>query len=193
MTRLIQLICKGFEVVIALFLAAMVVLVFGNVVLRYGFDSSIDMSDEVSRWLFIWVTFLGAVVALQRHEHLGVDMVVDRLPDLGKKICLVLGHVVMLAVTWFLFEGSWAQVQLNTDVSAPSTELPMAIMYVPGAIFAAMAGLILLTNLWRVLPGQLSTADLVMVQASEEATQLEEILGAAQAPQHGAPRSGSST
>ncbi len=64
---------------------AMVVLVFGNVVLRYGFDSSIDMSDEVSRWLFVWVTFLGAVVALQGHEHLGMDMVVDRLPDLGRR------------------------------------------------------------------------------------------------------------
>lgn len=49
MTHLIRLVCKVFELVIALFLAAMVVLVFGNVVLRYGFDSSIDMLEEVSR------------------------------------------------------------------------------------------------------------------------------------------------
>lgn len=49
MRHLIKLVCKVLEVVIALFLAAMVVLVFGNVVLRYGFDSSIDMSEEVSR------------------------------------------------------------------------------------------------------------------------------------------------
>jgi TRAP-type C4-dicarboxylate transport system permease small subunit len=186
MTRWINLICKTFEVLISLFLAAMVVLVFGNVVLRYGFGSSISMSDEVSRWLFVWVTFLGAVVALQKHEHLGVDMVVDRLPDLGKKICLVLGHVVMLAVTWWLFDGSWAQVKLNVEVSAPSTNLPMAILYAPGAIFAVMAGLILLTNLWRVMTGQLTRADLVMVQSSEEAPQLEEILEATAEPESGA-------
>lgn len=190
MTRLINLVCKVFEVMISLFLAVMVVLVFGNVVLRYGFNSSISMSDEVSRWLFVWVTFLGAVVALQAHEHLGVDMVVDRLPDLGKKVCLVLGHVVMLAVTWWLLDGSWAQVKLNMEVSAPSTELPMAILYLPGAIFAAMAGFILLTNLWRVLTGQLARADLVMVQASEEAAQLEEILGAVARPQNGATQGG---
>ncbi len=97
----------------------------------------------------------------------------------------------MLAVTWLLLEGSWTQVRLNTDVSAPSTGCPMAIMYVPGVIFAAMAGLILLTNLWRVLTGQLSSADLVMVQASEEAAQLEEILGATEPPQPGARPSGS--
>jgi TRAP-type C4-dicarboxylate transport system permease small subunit len=192
MSRWIDRICKVFEVVIALFLAVMVVLVFGNVVLRYGFNSSISMSDEVSRWLFVWVTFLGAVVALQRHEHLGVDMVVDRLPDMGKKICLVLGHGVMLAVTWWLFDGSWAQVKLNMEVSAPSTELPMAILYAPGVIFAVMAGFILLTNLWLALTGQLTKADLVMVQASEEAAQLEEILGATQPPQDDAKPGGSS-
>jgi TRAP-type transport system small permease protein len=192
MTWCINLVCKVFEVVIALFLAVMVVLVFGNVVLRYGFNSSISMSDEVSRWLFVWVTFLGAVVALQKHEHLGVDMVVDRLPDLGKKICLVLGHVVMLAVTWWLFDGSWAQVKLNMEVSAPSTELPMAILYLPGAIFSVMAGFILLTNLWRAMTGQLTKAELVMVQASEEAAQLEEILDAVKQPQNGNQRGGGS-
>jgi TRAP-type transport system small permease protein len=178
MTRWIQFICKVFEILIALFLAVMVVLVFGNVVLRYGFDSSISMSDEVSRWLFVWVTFLGAVVALQKHEHLGVDMVVDRLPVIGQKICFVLGHAVMLCVTWLLFDGSWAQVKLNMEVTAPSTELPMAILYAPGVVFAVMAALILVDNLWRALTGRLGKEDLVMVQSSEEAVQLQEIMGA---------------
>jgi TRAP-type C4-dicarboxylate transport system permease small subunit len=183
MTRWISLICKVFEILIALFLAVMVVLVFGNVVLRYGFDSSISMSDEVSRWLFVWVTFLGAVVALQRHEHLGVDMVVDRLPVMGQKIFFVLGHAVMLWVTWLLLDGSWVQVKLNMEVTAPSTELPMAILYAPGVIFAGMAAFILADNLWRALTGQISQADLVMVQSSEETAQLEEILGSAGNPE----------
>ena len=184
MSHWIDRICKVFEILIALFLAVMVVLVFGNVVLRYGFDSSISMSDEVSRWLFVWVTFLGAVVALQKHEHLGVDMVVDRLPVIGQKICFVLGHAVMLWVTWLLFDGSWVQVKLNMEVTAPSTELPMAILYAPGVVFAVMAAFILADNLWRMLTGQISSADLVMVQSSEEAAQLEEILGAAGNPEN---------
>ena len=52
--------------VIAVLLAVMVVLVFGNVVLRYGFNSGITVSEELSRWLFVWMTFLGAIVGLQR-------------------------------------------------------------------------------------------------------------------------------
>ena len=54
----------------------MVVLVFGNVVLRYGFNSGITVSEELSRWLFVWLTFLGAIVALREHGHLGTDMLV---------------------------------------------------------------------------------------------------------------------
>ena len=75
---------KLLKVLIALFLAIMVVLVFGNVVLRYGFNSGITVSEEVSRWLFVWLTFLGAIVALREYGHLGVDMLVRRLPNRGR-------------------------------------------------------------------------------------------------------------
>jgi TRAP-type transport system small permease protein len=61
----------------------MVVLVFGNVVLRYGFNLGITVSEEISRWLFVWLTFLGAIVAMREHGHLGVDTLVKRLPASG--------------------------------------------------------------------------------------------------------------
>ncbi len=110
MNRWIDRCCTGIEALIASSrLAVMVVLVFGNVVLRYGFNSGITVSEEVSRWLFIWMTFLGAVVALKEHGHLGIDMVVQKLPPIGKKICLAVGHVVMLYIVWLLFQGSWEQ------------------------------------------------------------------------------------
>ncbi len=67
----------------------MVVLVFGNVVLRYVFNSGIPISEELSRWLLVWLTFLGAIVALRQHAHLGVDTLVRALPPLGKQICFV--------------------------------------------------------------------------------------------------------
>ncbi|KQO23278.1 TRAP transporter small permease [Acidovorax sp. Leaf78] len=171
--------CRGLEAVIAAMLALMVVLVFGNVVLRYGFNSGITVSEEVSRWLFIWMTFLGAIVALREHGHLGVDMVVQRLPAVGKKICLALGHVVMLYIVWLLFQGSLAQARINWDVTAPTTGASMAIVYAAGLVFAVCAALILAIDLYRLLSGQIADEDLVMVQESEEAVQLQQILGSA--------------
>ncbi|RZJ08033.1 MAG: TRAP transporter small permease [Rubrivivax sp.] len=151
----------------------MVVLVFGNVVLRYGFNSGITVSEEVSRWLFVWLCFLGAVVALKEGAHLGTDMLVSRLPVAGKKVCMVAGHVLMLYLTWLFFNGSWQQASINLDVAAPVTGASMAIFYASGVVFSVFAGILLLLQLARVLTGHIGEEDLVMVKESEEQAELE--------------------
>ena len=124
--------------------------------------------DRVSRWLFLWLTFLGAVVAMKDHGHLGVDMLVSRLPDAGKKTCVVVGQVLMLWVCWLVFSGSWDQAWLNRDVTAPTTGWSMGAFYFVGVVFAVSAAVFLLYDLWRVLSGQLQGDALVMVKDSEE-------------------------
>lgn len=163
------------KALIALFLAIMVVLVFGNVVLRYAFNSGITVSEEVSRWLFVWLTFLGAIVALREHGHLGVDTLVKRLPSWGKRACLFVGQVLMLYVTWLLLSGSVEQTLINWDVTAPASGLSTGWFYGAGVVFAASSGLILLHELYLTVSGKLSDADLIMVKESEEQEQFEEL------------------
>jgi TRAP-type C4-dicarboxylate transport system permease small subunit len=159
---------KALGALCALLLALMVVLVFGNVVLRYAFNSGITVSEEVSRWLFVWLTFLGAVVALHEHGHLGTDMLVGRLGTGGKRLCLALAQLAMLYVTWLLLQGSWAQARINWDVEAPVTGASVAIFYGSGVVFALAAGLVLLYQLWLTISGRARDDDLVMVQESED-------------------------
>ena len=166
--RAIEGFCRLIEILIAGFLAVMVVMVFGNVVLRYALNSGIVVSEELSRWLFLWVTFLGAIVALKERAHLGSDFLVSRLPVLGKKICLVVGHLLMLYATWLLFSGSLAQARINLNVEAPVTGASMAFVYGTGVVFAVFAALLLLRDLWRILSGRLAEEELVMIKGSEE-------------------------
>jgi TRAP-type C4-dicarboxylate transport system permease small subunit len=173
MNRLIDGYCSLLARLLALMLAAMVVLVFGNVVLRYGFNSGITISEEISRWLFVWMTFLGAIVALKEHGHLGTDMLVGRLGTTGKKICLVSGQSLMLYATWLLFSGALAQARINADVQAPVTGAPMAVFYASGVVFAVSAAVLLLRDLWYTLSGRLRDEDLVMVQESEDLAQVQ--------------------
>jgi TRAP-type transport system small permease protein len=165
--------CRLLDSLMALLLAVMVVLVFGNVVLRYVFNTGITMSEELSRWMFVWLTFLGAIVALHEHGHLGSDMLVSRLGVRGKKLMLVLGHGLMLFITWMLFSGSLSQVKINWDVQAPVSGTSMGIFYATGLVFSVSAAIILLRQLWLALSGQLTEAELVMVKESEEAGELE--------------------
>jgi TRAP-type transport system small permease protein len=160
--------CKALNVVIAVCLAVMVVLVFGNVVMRYGFNSGITLSEELSRWLFVWMTFMGAIIALREHGHLGTDMLVGKLGPAGKKFCLGLSHVLMLFVCWLLFTGAYQQAVINLDSTSAVMEVSMAWIYAPGVVFAVLGGLILLTELVRLLTGQMRDEDLVMIQESEE-------------------------
>jgi TRAP-type C4-dicarboxylate transport system permease small subunit len=173
--------CRFIEWLIVAALAVMVLLVFGNVVLRYAFNSGITVSEEVSRWLFVWLTFLGAIVGLKEHAHLGTDMLVGHLGVRGKRVCLAIGQLLMLLATWLLFKGSLQQARINWDVSAPVTGWSMAAFYGVGVVFAVITGVLLLRELARTLAGRLRDEDLVMVQESEDLAPLHALHGDAAA------------
>lgn len=160
--------CRVLEAAIAFCLALMVVLVFGNVFLRYAMNSGITLSEELSRWAFVWMTFLGAIVALKEHGHLGTDMLVSRLGPFGKKLCLGASYLLMLFTCWLLFSGAYQQAVINLDSTSAVMEASMAWVYLPGILFAIFGGLILVVEFLRLVTGQTRDEDLVMIQESEE-------------------------
>lgn len=175
---LIDRACRALDLLSAAALAVMAAMVFGNVVLRYGFNSGIAVSEELSRWLFVWMTFLGAVVALKENAHLGSDMLVSKLGRTGKRVCRGLSQLLMLGCCVLLFQGSLAQVKINLEVEAPVTGAPMAVVYAAGLAFAVPAALLLLAELLRTVTGRVRDDELVMVQESEDLAQLDHDKGA---------------
>jgi len=174
MNRIVDRYFSALRMFIAGCLAVMVVLVFGNVVLRYAFNSGITVSEEVSRWLFVWLPFVGAVVALRDHAHLGMDSVVSRLPAWGKKACFLLSNVLMLYCVYLFFIGSWQQTIINIGNMAPATGLSSGWFYYSvGIFFSVMAALILLRNLWQAAAGKLAEQDLIQVRESEDEARAE--------------------
>ena len=165
---LIDRLCRVLSAVMVLFLALMVIMVFGNVVLRYGFNSGITISEELSRWLFVWMTFLGALVALRSHAHLGTDSLVSRLPVAGKKICLGLTHLLMLYLCWLMFRGAWQQTVINWGTTSAVMEASMGWFYASGVFFAVFAFLFILVDFVRLLTGKLSESELIGIRESED-------------------------
>ena len=166
--NLIDRLCRIMSFVMVVFLAAMVVMVFGNVVLRYGFNSGITVSEELSRWLFVWMTFLGALVALRSHHHLGTDSLVSRLPVTGKKICLGLSHLLMLYLCWLMFRGSWQQTVINWGTTSAVMEASMGWFYAAGLFFSLFAFLFILEAFWKLLSGRLAESELIGVTESDD-------------------------
>ena len=160
--------CRALSAVMVLFLALMVLMVFGNVVLRYGFNSGITVSEELSRWLFVWMTFLGALVALRSHHHLGTDTLVARLPVLGKKLCLGFTHLLMLGMCWLMFRGSLEQTKINLGTTSAVMEVSMAWFYASGVFFSVFAFLFILNDFWKLVSGRLSESELIGVTESDD-------------------------
>ena len=148
MKRFLDVYCQVLSALMALLLAIMVVLVFGNVVLRYGFHSGITFSEEVSRWLFVWLTFMGAVVALHQNAHMTLGELVSALSPKAQRICHLIALALMLWVTYLILTGSWAQTVINFDNAAPVTGWSQAWFYGVGVFFGISSGVILLMDFW---------------------------------------------
>lgn len=127
--RAADLLLVGLEAVLVAVLGAMILLVFANVVLRYGFNSGITITDEVSRMMFVWIAFAGAISVSRRQQQLGVDFIVAMLPKSPRRLVLMLGNLAILFCCWVLASGAWAQMQLNWINIAPVSGLPTAITY----------------------------------------------------------------
>lgn len=168
LSNLLHAVGRLIDAMLAAALALMVLLVFGNVVLRYGFNSGITTSEELSRWLFVWLTFLGAIVALKDGAHLGSDALTSRLSRRGKQVLFVVSQLLMLFVCWLLFRGACDLVRINAQTTSAVMEVSMAWFYSAGLVLAVLGSLVLLNNLWRMFAGQLADAELIGVRESEE-------------------------
>lgn len=168
MVRIIGFCFLLLKVAIAALLAGMVVLVFGNVILRYAFNTGITYSEELSRIFFIWLTFLGAVVAMHEHGHLGVDSLLRRLSPSAAKIAVLCGQALMLWATWLMISGSWSQTLINLHVSAPATGISMGFFYGAGLAFGLPAFLIIVWDMFCVVTGRIDVKTAELVRESEE-------------------------
>ncbi|KHF38944.1 TRAP transporter small permease [Halalkalibacter okhensis] len=141
--------------IIALFLMTMVFLVFSNVVLRYLFDSGITWSEELARFLFVWVVFLGAIVAYKEKSHLGVDIFIGALPAKAQKVLYIFINLVVLVVLVVVIHGGYYLMEINHTNYGPATGIPLSFIFSAGVLAAVvMAIMSIMQTIRYVVYGQ---------------------------------------
>ena len=154
---------RTLEVLMVLCLAVMLVMVFGNVVLRLFFNTGIDLSEEIPRFAFVWMTFLGAIVGMRRRAHLGVDILVQALPVLGRKVCWGVSQVVMLVCCVYIVYGTYLQHDIIEGNASPVAQLSMLWVFGVSYLTGTAIGVICLSNLIRLFAGTVSEDELIDV------------------------------
>jgi TRAP-type transport system small permease protein len=165
--RAIDWFFKALELLVVLCLFAMVVMVFGNVVMRYAFNSGILISEEMSRYAFIWLTYIGAMIAMREGGHLGVDTLVKKLPLLGKKVCFVLSELLMLFCNVLFFWGTFKMHELQVTNISPVAGISMIWIYGIGYVVSVVMGGFNVVQLWKLFTGRMNESELVQVVEAE--------------------------
>lgn len=162
--RIVHGIGRALEVLIVASLAIMGILVFGNVVLRYAFSSGIAVSEELSRLLFVWLIFLGAILASAQHAHIGFDSLSARLSVPHKRILVAIIGALMLVASVIFIVGGWHQTVINLDNSYPVLGISYAWLYAVAIVFGVAMLFVVGYNVWSALTGSGARRELEMTQ-----------------------------
>lgn len=151
----------------------MIVMVFGNVVLRYVFNSGITMSDEASRMIFVWLTFGGAFLVALEGGHLGMTTVVQLLGFRGRWLARLIAETLSLLCMGMLVWGCWLQSSINLTNLSPVMGVPTAVFYMAGLACGLGIGAINIVTLIRLVTGTMPADQLISGAESEEMAAFE--------------------
>lgn len=149
MQSVFKSIWKSIDVIMAVILTCMIVLVFTNVVLRYGFSSGLRPSVELSRLGLVWIVMLGAVVVLRRGEHLAVAEFSERLFPKAVVVLRRICWVVVLVSVGMLYIGSYRQMMSNWSDISQLTGLPSALFYLAGVVSGVLMTVIAFVRIFN--------------------------------------------
>lgn len=132
---------RAYEVLVMIILTTMIITVFVNVFSRYVLNYSIGWVDESSRFLFIWLVFLGAVLAYEKNEHIGLDFFLDFLPERARKYVVMASYVLVLIVLLVVTQDGFAVAMRARNIS-PGLGLRMTYVYISIPVGGFLMGLI---------------------------------------------------
>lgn len=155
MTRIAKLVAALLErleeVMIASVLSAMVVTITAQVLARYVFNVPLSWTEELARYLFLWLVFLGASQAMRRGEHIAIGLFVEMLPTPVRLAAGVFVHTLVAAFLAVLVLMAWKIVGVVAPLKSIALKVSMAVVYLPLVVGGAAMFVRTLVTIGRIL------------------------------------------
>jgi len=144
------------ESIIALLLASMTLLVFVEVVMRFGFGVGVMWAQELTLHLSAWMVLFGVSYGIKVGSHIGVDALVKTLPSMGRRIIGGLAITACLFYTGLFMKGSWVYLAKMYQIGIELDDMPIPKWIAHSILFIGMAlmAIRLLILLWGVFTGK---------------------------------------
>lgn len=131
----------------------MVIVTLSQVIFRYLLAAPLPWSEELARYCFVWIVFLGAAIGLERGIHLGVDLFVNLLPAKLRTGLEVLSNVFIGGLAIAIIYASFPVIELNFLQRSPAMGVQMSWIYIAIPISMALILLICIERVAKILRG----------------------------------------
>ena len=144
------------EGLIAFILAAMTILSFVQVVLRYGFNSGLIWQLEATSYLFAWLVMIGISYCVRVHAHIGVDAAVRLLPPNARRVVGIVVLLLALLYASLMFYGSIEYIKrmMIIDVEAEDIPIKTLVLSICLPIGFGLLVIRLIEMGWRIATGR---------------------------------------
>ena len=129
----------------------MVIVTLSQVIFRYVIAAPLPWSEELARYCFVWIVFLGGAIGLSRGIHLGVDLFVNLLPKAVRRGLDTLTYAIIAAFAATIIYASYPVINMNMFQRSPALGVQMSWIYVAIPISMALIFLICAERVWAGL------------------------------------------
>jgi TRAP-type transport system small permease protein len=127
---MIKLLAKLERVVIAGLMAIITILTLAQVFWRYVLELPLQWTEEIARYCFVWVTFLGAATLMRLHDgHPAIDALYLRVNPKAQRVMEIFSKLTVVVGSLAIAGGGLRMVVLQWNQLSPSVEIPMAWIY----------------------------------------------------------------
>jgi len=120
---------RSSEIIVVSMFLLMVMVSFIQVVFRYVFNYSLSWSEEMARYLFVWIVFLGTPIVQDRKAHLGVDLLLSKFHGKSKDMLQLLIDLAIVVFALILIRTGMGLVSITLDQPSAAMKIPMAYVY----------------------------------------------------------------
>jgi TRAP-type C4-dicarboxylate transport system permease small subunit len=138
---------KCYKYLCVLIISLMVLIVFVNTTLRYGFNSGLVENEEVLRYLFVWASFLGIVAVYREHRHIAVTMLTDWLSPVARTRFRFFTNLLVLYALYVLIDGSLMYMEASRTTLGQMTNPPCVYLLASAVICGCACGVIVLIDM----------------------------------------------
>lgn len=168
MQKFMDKLFKGIDYFTGILTGLMVFFVFLNVILRTFFNSGLTWSEELARYLFVFVTYIGAISAMRVNGHLGVDTLISRMKPQVQMVMYIVSQSLIAFLMGVLIAGTQKMVLQNMDSRTAALGISYAALYFVGFITGAAIAAMAIRNIIYAIRHREEISSIVVMSTSDD-------------------------